>query len=94
MVENMINMSFRTTYSPEVPGGRAESYELCPMLTYSIAYWEVYRRFQGRFFLVGGGGVGGYMGGSLYEGRFHGRWNIAMKGAPDFPALLKKEIRN
>ena len=55
MVENMIKMSFRMTWSPKVPRGRAESYELYSMLTYSIGYWEVYRLFQRRFFLVGGG---------------------------------------
>jgi hypothetical protein len=66
------------------------------MLTYSIGYWEVYRHFQGGFFLVGGWGwwVGGYMGGSFHEGSFHGGRDIAMKGAPDFPSLLKKKIRN
>ena len=62
------------------------------MLKYSIGYLEVYRRFQGRFFLVVGGGglVRGYVGGSFHEGSFHGGRDIAMKGAPDFPALLKK----
>jgi len=38
--------------------------------------------------------VGGYMEGSFHEGSFHGGREIAMKGAPDFPALLKKKIRN
>ena len=59
MVEN-ITMSFRMTESPKVLRGRAESYELYPLFTYSrpIGYWEVYRRLQGGFFLVvGGSGV-------------------------------------
>ena len=61
------------------------------MLTYSIGYLEVYRRFQERFFLVvGGGGVRGYVGGSFHEGSFHGGRDIAMKGTLDFPALFKK----
>ena len=61
------------------------------MLTYSIGYLEVYRRFQGRFFLVvGGGWVRVYVGGSFHEGSFHGGRDIAIKGTPDFPALFKK----
>ena len=38
----------------------------------------------------GGEWVRGYVGGSYHEGSFHGRRDIAMKGAPDFPALFKK----
>ena len=60
------------------------------MLTYSIGYWEVYRRFQGGFFLIVGGGRG-CAGGSSYEGSFHERRDIAVKGARDFPALFKKK---
>jgi len=37
--------------------GRAASYELCPLFTYSIGYWEVYRHFPGYFFLGGGSEV-------------------------------------
>ena len=40
-------MSLRMTWPPKVPGGRATSYELCPLFTYSIGYGEVYRRFSG-----------------------------------------------
>ena len=46
------------TYSPTVPGGRAVSYKLWPVFTYSNGYWEVYRRFQGDFFGLGGWGEG------------------------------------
>ena len=56
------------------------------MFTYSIGYWEAYRRFQGGFVLVVRGGyVGGSFQGGIYygEGNFHegdtGR-DIAMKG--------------
>ena len=51
-------------------------------------YTEVFRRFfsgSGRE-----GWVGGYVGGSVHEGSFHGGRDIAMKGTPDFPALFKK----
>ena len=41
------------TYSPTIPGGGAASYKLWPVFTYSNAYWEVYRRFQGDFFGLG-----------------------------------------
>ena len=65
------------------------------MLTYSIGYWEVYRRFQRGFFLVVGGSGSGVMWKDLtMKEVFHGRRDIAMKGVPDFPALLKKKIRN
>jgi hypothetical protein len=56
------------------------------MFTHNIGYWEVYRSFQGEFFLVVGGGVGFYVGGS-----FHGGRDITMKGVPDFPELFKKQ---
>ena len=48
-------MSSGTTYSPTVCVGGATSYKLWPVLTYSNAYWEVYRRFQGDC-LAGGRG--------------------------------------
>jgi hypothetical protein len=32
-----------------------------------------------------------YVGGSFHEGSFHGGRDIGMKGAPDFPALFKKD---
>ena len=66
------------------------SYELRPLFTYSIGYWEAYRRFQGDFY-GGGGEVGEWVtwedvdGGSSHGGR-----DISMKGVPDFPALFKK----
>ena len=49
-------------------------------------YTEVFRRF----FSASGreGWVGGYVGGSVHEGSFHGGREIAMKGAPDLPALF------
>ena len=40
------------TYSPTIPGGGAASYKLWPVFTYSNGYWEVYRRFQGGFYIV------------------------------------------
>ena len=48
-------MSLGTTESSTVPGERAENYELCPLFTYSISYWEVYIRFQRNFSSRGGG---------------------------------------
>ena len=44
---------FEDDLIPQSPGGTAASYELCPLSTYSIGYWEVCRHFQG-FFSVGG----------------------------------------
>ena len=38
------------------------------MFTYSNGYWEVYRRFQGDFFGLGGGGLMG--GGVTWEDLF------------------------
>ena len=60
-------MSLGVTYSLTVPGGGAASYKLQPVFTYNNGYWEVYRRFQGIFFLVLGLGLrgGGYVGGSF-----------------------------
>jgi hypothetical protein len=43
-----------------------------PIFTYSIGYWEVYRRFRRDFFLVRGLGGGGYGGGSFHGGCFLG----------------------
>ena len=45
-----------------------------------------YTDFSGWIFFGGGGSC---QGGCLLGGR-----DIAMKGAPDFPALFKKKIRN
>ena len=47
------------TYSPAVPVGGAASYKLWPVFTYSSGYWEVYRRFQGDVFGLGGRIEGG-----------------------------------
>ena len=48
------------------------------------------QKFSGSFFSGSGreGCVGGYVGGSVHEGSFHGGRGIAMKGAPDLPALF------
>ena len=43
------------TYSPTVPGGGVASYKLQPVFTYNNGYWEVYRRFQGDFLVLGVG---------------------------------------
>ena len=61
----------------QIPGGRAASYELCPLLTYSIGFWGVFRRFQEGSLLMGGWGGGavlekGYVGGSFHGGIYHG----------------------
>ena len=50
-------MSLGTTYSPAVAVGGAASYKLWPVFTYSNGYWEVYRRFQGDIFGLGGGEI-------------------------------------
>ena len=43
------------------------------MFTYSNDYWEVYRRFQGDFFGLGGRvGGGGYVGGHFHGETSHG----------------------
>ena len=65
-------MSLGTTYSPAVPVGGAASYKLWPVFTYSNGYWEVYRRFQGDFFGLGGElRGGGYVGVSFHGGTSH-----------------------
>ena len=48
------------------------------------------QKFSGGFFSASGreGWVGGYVGGSVHEGSFQGGREIAMKGAPDLPALF------
>ena len=69
-------MSLGTTYSPTVAMRGAASYKIWPLFTYSNGYWEVYRRFQGDFFLFGKGEKklrgGGYVGGSFHGGICHG----------------------
>ena len=67
-------MSLGTTYSPTVPvGGGATSYKLWLVHTYSNGYWEVYRRFQGDFWVGEGLRKGGYVGGTFHRGICHGR---------------------
>ena len=64
------------------PRGRAASYELCPLFIYSIGYWEIYKSFQGDFFLMGGGvGLRGWI--------FSWGKRIFMKEVLDFPALFE-----
>ena len=48
-------MSLMKTQTPTVPGGRAAG--CCPLLTYSIGCWGVYRRFKGNFLLWKGEGT-------------------------------------
>ena len=45
MVKKPNNYVFRDDFLPAVPVGRAASYKLWPVFTYSNGYWEVYRRF-------------------------------------------------
>ena len=70
-------MSLGMTYSPTVPRGGAASYKLRPVFIYNNGYWEVYRRFQGIFLVLGvelrGGG---YMGGSFLGEICHGETEI------------------
>ena len=62
------------------------------MFTYSNGYWEVYRRFQGGFFGLGGGGLrGGIMQGELSMEKFVMGKNISMKGVQDFFLAFFKE---
>ena len=69
----MITMSLGMTYSPTVPGGGTASYKLRPVFTYNNGYWEVYRRFQGIFLVLGVGlRGGGYVGGSFLGEICHG----------------------
>jgi len=55
------------------------------LFTYNIGYWGV-NVFRGIF----SSGGGGYVRGSSHGGSFYGEIEFSMKGAPDFPALLKK----
>ena len=58
-------MSLGTTFSPTVPVGGAASYKLRPVFTYSNGYWEMYRCFQGDFFVKRRGRGEGVMLGEL-----------------------------
>ena len=50
------------------------------MFTYSNDYWEVYRRFQGNFFDLGGRVKGGgYVGGYFHGETSHGEREFQLK---------------
>ena len=83
------------TYSPAVSVGGAASYKLWPVFTYGNGYLEVYRRFQGDFFGLGG----------EWKEESRGRifqWRkvllgkrLSMEGAQEFLSLFKKKtIKN
>ena len=57
IVENFNNYIFEDDLFSHSPGGRAASYELYQLFTYSISNWYACRRFQGVFFWWWGGGV-------------------------------------
>ena len=82
-------MSLGMTYSSTIPEGGAASYKLQPVFTYSNGYWEVYRRFHGDFFGLGGGVDGRGLCGRIFPSRnmSWGKKN-SMKRAQDFLALL------
>ena len=63
------------------------------MFTYSNGYWEVYGRFQGDFFGLGGRvEVGGGVRGRIFPWKnFSWGKRLSMKGAQDFLALFKKK---
>ena len=84
-------MSLGTTYSPTNPVGGAISYKLWRVLTYSNAYWEVYRRFQGDFLVGGGVDKRGICWGNFPSRNLSRGKKISMKGAQDFLALFKKK---
>jgi hypothetical protein len=59
------------------------------MLTYSIGYWEVYRRFQGGFFLVVGEGGGlGIMWEDLSMKELSSGKGHCYEGGARFPSIL------
>ena len=45
--KNLIIVFSRMIWPPTAPGWKAERYELCPLFTYCIGYWEVCRYFSG-----------------------------------------------
>ena len=64
------------------------------MFTYSNGYWEVYKRFQGEFFGLGGGVEGGWgLRGRIFPWRGSLGKRISMKEAQDFLALFKKTMK-
>ena len=87
-------MSLGTTYSPAFPVGRTASYKLLPVFIYNNGYWEVYRRFQGDFFLFRERFEGGGFRGRIFPWR-NMSWGkrISMKGAQDFLALFEKKMK-
>ena len=81
IVKNHNNYVFGDDLLPHSPWGGAASYKLRPVFTYNNGYWEVYRRFQGDFLVLGVGlRVGGYVGGSFLEEICHGGRKIQWKG--------------
>jgi hypothetical protein len=85
IVEKLNNYVFEDDLTPTVPGRRAASYELCPLLTYRKSYSEAYRRFQGEFFWWGSGYTWEDL--SMEEG------NFPWRGSRIFHHFLKT-IRN
>ena len=62
------------------------------MFTYSNGYWEVYRRFQGDFFGLGGDLRGeGYMGGYFHGETSHGGSEFQLRWRKIFEHYLKKQ---
>ena len=90
-------MSLGTTYSPAVPVGGVASYKLRPAFTYSNGYWEVYGRFQGDFFGLGGrvevGGGGGTWADLSMEKLIMVE-EIYNEGGAGFLALFEKTMKN
>ena len=77
-MERFSGYVFEDYLTPRVLKERAISYELCPLFTYSLDYWEVYKHFseEGDFY-----GRGGYVEGSFHEGRAR------------FPSISEQELR-
>ena len=82
------------TYSPTIPGGGAASYKLWPVFTYSNCYWEVYKRFQGDFFGLGGGVDGRGLWEDLFlEEYVMGEAKFNVKGAGFSSITIKNKIK-
>ena len=87
-------MSLGMTYSPTIPGGGAASYKLLPVFTYSNGYWEVYRRFQGDFLVLGVGLREGAMWEDLsLEKNVIGKQKFNEKGAGFSKITIKKTMK-
>ena len=89
IVDNLNKYVFGMTYSPKTPRGGAASYKLWPVFIYSNGYCEVYKRFSGGLFWVGGGG--GLCGRIFLWRKKSWKKRNSMKGAQDFLALLQKK---